>query len=65
MIEDLEGKLEEIRDAVAASEADVVRLVKPALRHRLILNFAAEADRVSVDGLLHGLIDSCQENRNR
>ena len=35
-----------------ASHADVRAAALPALRHRIILNFEAEADRVDTDGIV-------------
>ncbi|MFQ6610688.1 MAG: AAA family ATPase, partial [Fidelibacterota bacterium] len=37
--------------------ADVKRLVKPVLRHRVITNFNAEADNIKTDDILEKLMD--------
>ncbi len=42
----------------AVSVEDVQRVAKPALRHRLILNFEGEAEQVSADALIDGLLAS-------
>lgn len=42
---------------------DVVRLAKPALRHRVILNAEAEVEGHTVDGLLDGLFRSVEVPR--
>ncbi|MCB1093491.1 MAG: hypothetical protein KDL87_18280, partial [Verrucomicrobiae bacterium] len=42
----------------AASAKDVRAVAKPALRHRVILNFEGEAESVDVDGLIGELIDA-------
>ena len=38
--------------------ADVQKIVKPILRHRIIANFNAEADNISTDDILQKLIDT-------
>ena len=43
------------------SFGDVRRVVHPALRHRLIPNFEAEADGVSTDAILDRLLDEVPE----
>ncbi len=50
----LEGRLN-------VSYEDVRAVVGPALRHRIILNFDAEANGVSADDVLHQLIDEVHE----
>ncbi|MGQ0627928.1 MAG: AAA family ATPase [Phycisphaerales bacterium] len=40
------------------STKDVQEIALPSLRHRLILNFEAEADRVSADALVQKIIES-------
>ncbi len=42
----------------AVSVADIQRVAKPALRHRVILNFEGEAEAMDVDNLLDELIAS-------
>lgn len=42
------------------SYADVNRVAGPALNHRLVLNFAAEADSVDPHGLVERIIDSAR-----
>lgn len=44
-----------------ASVEDVVRMARPALRHRLILNFEAEADGIDADALISSLIQHVQK----
>ncbi|MHC4503263.1 MAG: AAA family ATPase [Planctomycetota bacterium] len=41
----------------AVSVEDIRRVARPALRHRLILNFEGEAESVDVDGLIERVID--------
>jgi MoxR-like ATPase len=36
---------------------DIKKAIKPALRHRVILNFEAEADQVTPDSLLDRIIE--------
>jgi MoxR-like ATPase len=43
---------------LAATREDVKILAAPALRHRLLLSFAAEADRRSPDDVIAALLDS-------
>ena len=45
---------------VNATEEGVFAHVRPALRHRLILNFEAGADEVSADDILEDLIKSLE-----
>jgi MoxR-like ATPase len=47
----LEGRL-------AVSKEDVVRVAKPILRHRLVLNYQAEAEGVRADDLIARLLDA-------
>ena len=47
----LEGRL-------AVSKEDVVRVAKPILRHRLVLNYQAEAEGVRADDLVGRLLDA-------
>jgi len=42
----------------AVSTDDLQRVAKPALRHRLILNFEGEAESVDIDQLIDNIIDS-------
>jgi len=45
---------------LAPSVDDVVALAKPALRHRMALNFAARADGVTIENVIDGLIARIQ-----
>jgi MoxR-like ATPase len=47
----LEGRL-------AASEDDLLRVIKPVLRHRLVLNYQAEAEGAKADDLIGRLLDA-------
>ena len=47
----LEGRL-------VASAEDLVRVAKPVLRHRLVLNYQAEAEGVAADDLISRLLDA-------
>jgi len=40
-----------------ASKGDVLRALKPTLRHRVLLNFEAEADGITADTFLDGVAD--------
>ncbi len=40
------------------SQSDIVKAALPALRHRLILNFEAEAEGITTDKIISGIIDS-------
>ncbi|MBI4374829.1 MAG: MoxR family ATPase [Elusimicrobia bacterium] len=42
---------------LAASAADVVAIAKPVLRHRLVLNFQAEAEGIKADDVIGRLLD--------
>ena len=55
----LGGKISAILDErYNVSWSDVVQLAKPALRHRIMLTFEGQANQISVDGILDGLIAS-------
>jgi MoxR-like ATPase len=40
---------------------DIAAVAKPALRHRILLNFEGEAEGVSTDALIEGLLARAQE----
>ena len=40
------------------TEADIAAIARPVLRHRVLTNYHAESDRVTVDDILQGVIDS-------
>jgi MoxR-like ATPase len=44
------------RDQVEAQ--DITKLALPALRHRLITNFEAQADGVTTDDLIQDILDT-------
>ena len=46
------------------STGDIIAVAKPALRHRIILNFEGEADAVSTDAILDDVIESVSASRN-
>jgi MoxR-like ATPase len=41
----------------AVSPADIVRVARPVLRHRVLPNFAAEAKGITVDRIIDGLLE--------
>jgi MoxR-like ATPase len=41
----------------AVSPADIVRVARPVLRHRVLPNFAAEAKGITVDTIIDGLLE--------
>ena len=43
---------------------DVIALVRPVLRHRILLNFHAESDKLSQDDILKRLLDSMPPPKN-
>jgi MoxR-like ATPase len=43
---------------VAPEPADVTRVALPVLRHRILLNFHAEAEAVGVDDVIHRLLEA-------
>ncbi|PCI38588.1 MAG: AAA family ATPase [Elusimicrobia bacterium] len=47
-----------LQGRLAVSEEDVRRIAKPILRHRVVLAFQAEAEGVSVDGVIDRLLES-------
>jgi MoxR-like ATPase len=44
------------RTAVAVE--DIRRVALPSLRHRIILNFEGEAEQISVDSVLRGILEN-------
>ena len=58
-------KLSKARALVAGrlhvSIADIKTVVKPALRHRILINYEGEADGVDVDGLITKLLEEVQQ----
>jgi MoxR-like ATPase len=42
---------------LAVSPADILRVARPVLRHRILPNFAAEAKGITVERLIDGLLD--------
>jgi MoxR-like ATPase len=51
-----------LEDRLNVSIEDVLEITKPALRHRLILNFNAIADRVQADDILDRLLAAIPES---
>src|SRR5262249_41617148 len=45
------------------SSTDIVAVTKPALRHRIILNFEGEADNIDTDSILDDILDSFYANK--
>ncbi len=42
---------------------DVMALTRPILRHRILLNFQAESDKLTQDDILKRLLDTVQRPR--
>jgi MoxR-like ATPase len=42
----------------AVSPADILRVLQPVLRHRILVNFAAEAEGVTPEAVIQGLADA-------
>jgi MoxR-like ATPase len=58
----LAAKVNALRDGrYNVSFSDIERAVLPALRHRVLLNFEAEADNITSDQVLTGLIASVEK----
>jgi MoxR-like ATPase len=54
----LAAKVNALRDArFHVAYTDIKAVALPALRHRVILNFEAEADRVSHDALIKDIVE--------
>ena len=47
------------------STEDIQALAKPVLRHRLVVNFAAESEGVTADDIVDRLLDSHSHPRRR
>ena len=50
-----------ISGRVHVSCEDIRAVARPALRHRVLLNFEAEAERIDTDVILNQIIDSVEE----
>lgn len=60
----LGAKVMALRDGrYHASYSDVEAIAKPALRHRLVLNFEAEADRVDPDAVVEAIVKNTEKER--
>ncbi|MEZ4337384.1 MAG: MoxR family ATPase [Sandaracinaceae bacterium] len=60
----LAAKIQALFDGRFAASADDVRAVaKPALRHRIILNFEGEAEGVERDAILDRILETVKETR--
>lgn len=46
------------------TEEDIRALAQPVLRHRILLNYRAEADGITVDEVIRRLVESVSVNRN-
>ena len=58
----LGGKVMAMVDGrLAVSCADVVKVARPALRHRLILNFEGQAEGVSPDDIVSAILSRTPE----
>jgi MoxR-like ATPase len=53
-----------LKGRLAVSPADVQRVAMPVLRHRVLPNFAAEAERVGVERIIDELLTSVQPPRS-
>ena len=42
----------------AVSVEDIRKAARPALRHRIILNFEGEAEQISVDSIVNAILES-------
>ncbi len=40
------------------TETDIVAVARPVLRHRVLINYHAESDKITVDDVLQGVLDS-------
>jgi len=49
---------------LAASPNDIKRVALPVLRHRVLLNFAAEAEGVSVERIIDDLLERVEPPRS-
>lgn len=56
----LAGKVRALLDGrFNVSFDDIKRVAKPALRHRIILNFEGEAERISTDAIVDDILTQC------
>jgi MoxR-like ATPase len=54
----LGGKAQALLDGrLGVDRDDILRIAKPILRHRILLNFQAEAEGVTVDGIIEKLLN--------
>jgi MoxR-like ATPase len=58
----LAAKIQALFDGrFAASADDVRKVIRPALRHRIILNFEGEAEGVKTDAILDRILETVKE----
>ena len=59
----LGGKIRALlRDRLHVACDDIRAVARPALRHRVLLNFEGEADRIDPDSILDAVIESTPES---
>jgi MoxR-like ATPase len=55
----LAAKVHALREGRSAVESDdIARVILPAMRHRCILNFEAEAEGITTDMVLQNIVDT-------
>ena len=55
---ELEGAIELLQGRTHVSTEDVAVMAKPVLRHRIVLNFAAESEGITPDRVIDKLIET-------
>lgn len=57
----LAGKVKALLDGrFNVSFDDIKAVAKPSLRHRIILNFEGEAEQISTDSIIDGILKSTE-----
>jgi MoxR-like ATPase len=52
-----------MQNRVSVSYQDVQSMMRPILRHRILLNFQAESDKLSQDDILKKLVEAMPQPR--
>ena len=47
-----------LQGRVNVSPEDIQRVIRPAMRHRVLPNFAAEAEGITIEGIIEHLLEA-------
>ncbi len=54
-----------LRGRFHVAPEDILALIHPTFRHRILLGYRAEADGVTVDAVIDRLLEACERDRYR